>query len=54
MNIILDTGTNEQAIKKLRDGETDIIFLIGQSMEYDEFITTTLFDETLGWVYRLT
>ncbi|MBD7936400.1 LysR family transcriptional regulator [Cytobacillus sp. Sa5YUA1] len=50
VNIVLETGTNEQAIKKLRDGETDIIFLIGQSMEYDELITTPLFDETLGWV----
>ncbi|MFE5430706.1 LysR family transcriptional regulator [Peribacillus simplex] len=50
VNIILETGTNEQAIKKLRDGETDIVFLIGESMEYDELITTTLFDETLGWI----
>ena len=50
VNIILETATNEQAMKKLRDGETDIIFLIGESLEYDEFVTATLSDEKFGWI----
>ncbi|WNB93385.1 LysR family transcriptional regulator [Bacillus sp. NEB1478] len=50
VNIILETATNEQALRKLRDGEADIAFLIGEPMEYEEFITTTLFDESFGWV----
>jgi len=50
VNIILETATNELAIKKLRDGETDIIFLIGESLEYDEFVTDTLSDEKFGWI----
>lgn len=51
VNIILETVKNEQALRKLRDGETDIIFLIGESREFDEFVTTTLFDETFGWIF---
>lgn len=50
VNIVLQIATDEQALRDLRDGETDIVFLIGETMEYDEFITTTLFDETFGWI----
>lgn len=50
VNIILETDTNEQALRKLRDGETDIAFLIGESREYDDFTTTPLFDELFGWI----
>ncbi|KQL33579.1 LysR family transcriptional regulator [Bacillus sp. FJAT-25509] len=50
VNIILETATNEQAIKKLRDGDTDIAFIIGESIEYDEFITKNLFYELFGWI----
>ncbi|KEK23492.1 LysR family transcriptional regulator [Bacillus gaemokensis] len=50
VNIILETATNEQALKKLRDAETDIAFLIEESMEYDEFSTTILVNETFGWI----
>ncbi|CAM4270831.1 LysR family transcriptional regulator [Bacillus manliponensis] len=50
VNIILETVKNEQAFRKLQDGDTDIVFLIGESREFDEFVTTTLFQETFGWI----
>ncbi|KFN02818.1 bacterial regulatory helix-turn-helix, lysR family protein [Bacillus clarus] len=51
VHIVLETATNEQALKKLQDGETDIIFLMGEAIEHDNFITSTLFDETFGWIF---
>ncbi|MED0973211.1 LysR family transcriptional regulator [Bacillus paramycoides] len=50
VNIVLETNTNEQAMKKLREGETDVIFLIGESIEHNDFITRTFYNETLGWI----
>ncbi|PFM60774.1 LysR family transcriptional regulator [Bacillus cereus] len=50
VNIVLETNTNEQAMKKLHEGETDVIFLIGESIEHNDFITRTFYNETLGWI----
>ena len=50
INIVLETTTNEQAINKLREGETDVIFIIGESMEHNDFITLTFSNETFGWI----
>ncbi|OJD55807.1 LysR family transcriptional regulator [Bacillus sp. N35-10-4] len=50
VNIVLETTTNEQAINKLREGETDVIFIIGESMEHNDFITLTFSNETFGWI----
>ncbi|MBG0962405.1 LysR family transcriptional regulator [Bacillus sp. SRB1LM] len=50
INIVLETSTNEQAINKLREGETDVIFIIGESMEHNDFITLTFSNETFGWI----
>ena len=50
VNIVLETTTNEQAINKLREGETDVIFIIGESMEHNDFITRTFSNETFGWI----
>ncbi|MDA1545945.1 MULTISPECIES: LysR family transcriptional regulator [unclassified Bacillus cereus group] len=50
VNIVLETNTNEQAINKLREGETDVIFIIGESMEHNDFITLTFSNETFGWI----
>ena len=50
VNIILETNTNEQALKKLHEGETDVIFLIGESIEHNDFITRTFSNETFGWI----
>ncbi|MFS8351911.1 LysR family transcriptional regulator [Bacillus nitratireducens] len=50
VNIVLETTTNEQAMNKLREGETDVIFIIGESMEHNDFITRTFCNETFGWI----
>ncbi|AIY75196.1 TPA: LysR family transcriptional regulator [Bacillus tropicus] len=50
VNIVLETTTNEQAINKLREGETDVIFIIGESIEHNDFITCTFSNETFGWI----
>ncbi|MED1266984.1 LysR family transcriptional regulator [Bacillus mycoides] len=51
VNIVLETTTNEQAMNKLREGETDVIFIIGESMEHNDFITCNLCNETFGWIF---
>ncbi|PEE90866.1 LysR substrate-binding domain-containing protein, partial [Bacillus cereus] len=38
VNIVLETTTNEHALKKLHEGETDVIFLIGESIAHNDFI----------------
>lgn len=50
VNIVLETSTNEQAMNKLREGETDVIFIIGESMEHNDFITRTFCNESFGWI----
>ncbi|OTW72467.1 LysR family transcriptional regulator [Bacillus thuringiensis serovar roskildiensis] len=50
VNIVLETNTNEQAMNKLREGETDVIFIIGESMELNDFITRTFCNEAFGWI----
>ncbi|MGD6888319.1 LysR family transcriptional regulator [Bacillus mobilis] len=50
VNIVLETTTNEHAMNKLRDGETDVIFIIGESMEHNDFITRTFCNESFGWI----
>ncbi|CAM4324789.1 LysR family transcriptional regulator [Bacillus mobilis] len=50
VNIILETTTNEHAMNKLREGETDVIFIIGESMEHNDFITRTFCNESFGWI----
>jgi len=50
VNIILETNTNEHAMNKLREGETDVIFIIGESMEHNDFITRTFCNEVFGWI----
>ncbi|TKH17652.1 LysR family transcriptional regulator, partial [Bacillus wiedmannii] len=50
VNIVLETTTNEQAMNKLREGETDVIFIIGESMEHNDFITRTFCNEAFGWI----
>ncbi|EEL87860.1 TPA: LysR family transcriptional regulator [Bacillus nitratireducens] len=50
VNIVLETTTNEQAMNKLRERETDVIFIIGESMEHNDFITRTFCNETFGWI----
>lgn len=50
INIVLETNTNEQALQKLREGETDIVFIIGESIEHNDFITCTFSNETFGWI----
>ncbi|MDA2215858.1 MULTISPECIES: LysR family transcriptional regulator [unclassified Bacillus cereus group] len=50
VNIILETTTNEQAMNKLREGETDVIFIMGESMEHNDFITRTFCNEAFGWI----
>ncbi len=50
VNIVLETNTNEQALQKLREGETDVIFIIGESIEHNDFITRTFCKETFGWI----
>ncbi|MEX0137415.1 LysR family transcriptional regulator [Bacillus nitratireducens] len=50
VNIVLETTTNEQAMNKLREGETDVIFIIGESMEHNDFITRPFCNETFGWI----
>ncbi|PFM26944.1 LysR family transcriptional regulator [Bacillus cereus] len=50
INIVLETNTNEQALQKLREGETDVVFIIGESIEHNDFITCTFSDETFGWI----
>jgi DNA-binding transcriptional LysR family regulator len=51
INIVLETNTNEQALKKLHEGETDVIFIIGESIEHNDFITCNLCNETFGWIF---
>lgn len=51
VNIVLETNTNEQALKKLHEGETDVIFIIGESIEHNDFITCNLCNETFGWIF---
>ncbi|MBJ8008073.1 LysR family transcriptional regulator [Bacillus mycoides] len=51
VNIVLETNTNEQALKKLHEGETDVIFIIGESIEHNDFITRNLCNETFGWIF---
>ncbi|HHK5550704.1 LysR family transcriptional regulator [Bacillus anthracis] len=50
INIVLETNTNEQALQKLREGETDVVFIIGESIEHNDFITCTFSNETFGWI----
>ncbi|WP_263704595.1 LysR family transcriptional regulator [Bacillus thuringiensis] len=50
VNIVLETNTNEQALQKLREGETDIVFIIGESIKHNDFITCTFSNETFGWI----
>ncbi|KAB2441539.1 LysR family transcriptional regulator [Bacillus luti] len=50
VNIVLETNTNEQALQKLREGETDVIFIIGENIEHNDFITRTFCKETFGWI----
>ncbi|MGO5009050.1 LysR family transcriptional regulator [Bacillus wiedmannii] len=50
VNIVLETTTNEQAMNKLREGESDVIFIIGESMEHNDFITRTFCNESFGWI----
>ncbi len=50
VNIVLETNTNEHAMNKLREGETDVIFIIGESMEHNDFITRTFCNESFGWI----
>ncbi|MEC2645609.1 LysR family transcriptional regulator, partial [Bacillus thuringiensis] len=50
VNIVLETNTNEQALQKLREGETDVVFIIGESIEHNDFITRTFSNETFGWI----
>ncbi|KXY76629.1 LysR family transcriptional regulator [Bacillus wiedmannii] len=50
VNIVLETTTNEHAMNKLREGETDVIFIIGESMEHNDFITRTFCNESFGWI----
>ena len=50
VNIMLETNTNEQALQKLREGETDVVFIIGESIEHNDFITRTFSNETFGWI----
>ncbi len=50
VNIVLETNTNEQALQKLREGETDVVFIIGESIEHNDFITLTFSNETFGWI----
>ncbi|RAS99809.1 LysR family transcriptional regulator [Bacillus cereus] len=50
VNIVLETNTNEQALQKLREGETDIVFIIGECIEHNDFITRTFSNETFGWI----
>ncbi|MEG7843166.1 LysR family transcriptional regulator [Bacillus mobilis] len=50
VNIVLETTTNEHAMNKLREGETDVIFIIGESMEHNDFITRTFWNESFGWI----
>ncbi|QWG50557.1 LysR family transcriptional regulator [Bacillus mycoides] len=51
VNIVLETNTNGQALKKLHEGETDVIFIIGESIEHNDFITCNLCNETFGWIF---
>ncbi|MCS3596935.1 LysR family transcriptional regulator [Bacillus toyonensis] len=50
VNIVLETTTNEHALKKLHEGETDVIFLIGESIAHNDFIIRTFCNETFGWI----
>ncbi|TCJ84366.1 UNVERIFIED_ORG: LysR family transcriptional regulator [Bacillus cereus] len=50
VNIVLETTTNEHAMNKLREGEADVIFIIGESMEHNDFITRTFCNESFGWI----
>ena len=50
VNIVLETNTNEQALQKLHEGETDVVFIIGESIEHNDFITCTFSNETFGWI----
>ncbi|OKO54461.1 LysR family transcriptional regulator [Bacillus toyonensis] len=50
VNIVLETTTNEHALKKLHEGETDFIFLIGESIAHNDFIIRTFCNETFGWI----
>lgn len=50
VNIVLETNTNEQALQKLHEGETDVVFIIGESIEHNDFITRTFSNETFGWI----
>ncbi|EEL34624.1 MULTISPECIES: LysR family transcriptional regulator [Bacillus cereus group] len=50
VNIVLETTTNEHAMKKLHEGETDVIFLIGESIAHNDFIIRTFCNETFGWI----
>ncbi|MED3539785.1 LysR family transcriptional regulator [Bacillus toyonensis] len=50
VNIVLGTTTNEHAMKKLHEGETDVIFLIGESIAHNDFIIRTFCNETFGWI----
>ncbi|MGE7881462.1 LysR family transcriptional regulator [Bacillus sp. NPDC094077] len=50
VNIVLETNTNEHAMRKLHEGETDVIFIIGESIEHNDFITRTFSNETFGWI----
>ncbi|HDR6317540.1 LysR family transcriptional regulator [Bacillus cereus] len=50
VNIVLETNTNEHALNKLREGETDVIFIIGESMEQNDFITRIFCNESFGWI----
>ncbi|AXK18362.1 LysR family transcriptional regulator [Bacillus toyonensis] len=50
VNIVLETTTNEHALQKLHEGETDVIFLIGESIAHNDFIIRTFCNETFGWI----
>ncbi|MBJ8076247.1 LysR family transcriptional regulator [Bacillus cereus group sp. N12] len=50
VNIVLETTTNEHALQKLHEGETDVIFLIGESIAHNDFIIRTFGNETFGWI----
>lgn len=53
VNIVLETTTNEHAMKKLHEGETDVIFLIGESIAHNDFIIRTFCNETFGWILSI-
>ncbi|MDP5276542.1 LysR family transcriptional regulator [Chengkuizengella axinellae] len=50
VNIVIQIASNEQALKELQEGETDIVFLMGEDIEFKDYISSTLYQESFVWI----